>query len=221
MCDPVSAIAVTTAAISAYGAVSEGRAQAAALNRQAATQEANAGIARSNAQTAVLAAQAEADRVDRARKIQMSQATAGYGKSGVQINDGTPIEVLGDTAAEFELERLFQVHKGKVIEKDQNYRADLMTWHAGNLKSSANAAQSAGMTKAVVIMGASLLSAGIGQIGADPTLAFGASQSQLAKQGYDVSTFAGFNALGATAPSGAATGYNVTAATSSYGMGYE
>ena len=218
MCDPVSAIAVTTAAISAYGSISEGRAQAAALNRQAATQEANAGIARSNAQTAVEAAQAEADRVDRARKIQMSQATAGYGKSGVQINDGTPIEVLGDTAAEFELERLFQVHKGKVIEKDQNYRASLMTGHAGNLRSSANAAQSAGMTKAILTVGSSLLSAGIGQMGTDPTLAFGASQSQLAGQGYDVSTFGGFNPLGATGPSATATQYNTMALGN---MGYE
>ena len=221
MCDPTSAVAVASAAFSAYGSIAQGQAQAASLERQAATQQANAAVARNNAISAVQAAQAEADRVDRVRKIQMGKATAAYGKSGVQINDGTPIEVLGDTAAEFELERLFQIHKGKVVEKDQNYRAELLVWHAGNLKSSASSVRSMAIAKGVAQLGGSILSAGISQMAPNPTLGFGASQSQLASQGYDVSTFSGFSPLGSMVPSTQASNLNIDALSSRFGMGYE
>lgn len=197
MCDPGTAIALGSAAFGAVGSIAQGQAQAAALERQAATQEANAAIARNNAIAAVQAAEAEADRVDRVRKIQSAKATAAYGKSGVEINEGTPIEVLGDVAAEFELEKLFQIHKGKVVEQDQNYRAQLMQWHAGNLRSSASSARSAGFMKAIAGIGTSVLSAGFSSMAAaNPTLGFGASQSQLAGLGYNVNTFSGSNPFG-------------------------
>ena len=197
MCEPTTAIALASATFSAVGSIAQGQAQAAALERQAATQEANAAIARNNAIAAVQAAEAEADRVDRVRKIQSAKATAAYAKSGVEINEGTPIEVLGDVAAEFELERLFQIHKGKVVEQDQNYRAQLMQWHAGNLRSSASSARSAGFMKAFASIGGSLLSQGFTSMaGANPTLGFGASQGQLAGLGYNVSTFSGYNPFG-------------------------
>jgi hypothetical protein len=226
MCDPGTAIALGSAAFGAVGSIAQGQAQAAALERQAATQEANAAIARNNAIAAVQAAEAEADRVDRVRKIQSAKATAAYGKSGVEINEGTPIEVLGDVAAEFELEKLFQIHKGKVVEQDQNYRAQLMQWHAGNLRSSASSARSAGFMKAIAGIGTSVLSAGFSSMAAaNPTLGFGASQSQLAGLGYDVSTFSGYNpfgvggAFGTSGLSSQATYYNTLGLSS--GMGYE
>lgn len=219
MCEPASVITLATAAISAVGTISQAQAQAANLERQAGLNEANAAIARNNSIAAVQAAEAEADRVDRLRKVSMSRATAAYGGSGVEINDGTPLEVLGDAAAEFELDRLFEIHKGKVVEQDQNYRAQLFSWHAGQLRSQASSVRSAGIGSAILNLGLSAVSAGFSA--ANPTLGFGASQSQLAGLGYDVTTFSGYSSLGAMGPGATATSINTQAMSSGIPMGYE
>lgn len=220
MCEPATAISLAAAAISAVGTISQAQAQAANLERQAGLNEANAAIARNNAIAAVQAAEAEADRVDRLRKVAMSRATAAYGGSGVEINDGTPLEVLGDAAAEFELDRLFEIHKGKVVEQDQNYRAQLFNWHAGQLRSQASRVRDSGFTSAMLNLGLSVASAGF-SAAADPTLGFGASQSQLAGLGYDVGTFSGYNPLGAMGPGATATSFNTEAINLGLPMGYE
>ncbi len=219
MCEPATAISLAAAAISAVGTISKAQAQAANLERQAGLNEANAAIARNNAIAAVQAAEAEADRVDRLRKVSMSRATAAYGGSGVEINDGTPLEVLGDAAAEFELDRLFEIHKGKVVEQDQKYREQLFNWHASQLRSQASNVRRAGVTSAILNFG--LSAAGASFSAANPTLGFGASQSQLAGLGYDVGTFSGYNPLGAMGPGAQATSINTEAMSSGIPMGYE
>lgn len=59
------------------------------------------------------AASAEADRISRSRKRQIGSARAKFGSAGVRI-EGTPLDVLGDLAAEAELDRQLAIFGGDV-----------------------------------------------------------------------------------------------------------
>lgn len=78
-------------AISALGAIRQGQATANALNFNAAMADKNAKIAEGQGIAA-----GESQQRDAARRI--GAATAAYGASGVQLSDGSPMDVLGESA---------------------------------------------------------------------------------------------------------------------------
>lgn len=94
--DPVTAVIVIGAAVSAVGAMSQASsaADAATYNRQVASQ---------NASIATQQGDADALQQRRVNELRMGSVRAGYGASGVS-NEGSPLDVLSSSAAQAELD---------------------------------------------------------------------------------------------------------------------
>ena len=104
---------IAGAAVSAIGSIQQGRAANQAAQYNAAVMDRNAVIQSNNA---ILARQqgvsaSEQQRKDAARK--MGAMRAGYAASGVQM-EGSPLEVLGASAAAAELDTLNTVYNGEL-----------------------------------------------------------------------------------------------------------
>ena len=135
--------------VQAFSAMRQGEAQEAALKQQSQVAEFNARVAENNAILARQAAEADADTIDRQRRIALSKQSTGFAASGVVIDEGSTLEVLGDTAAEFELDRLNRLHQGQVQTNAQRIQSTLDRNNAQGLLSQASSAASAGRTAAV------------------------------------------------------------------------
>ena len=135
--------------VQAFSAMRQGEAQEAALKQQSQVAEFNARVAENNAILARQAAEADADTIDRQRRIALSKQSTGFAASGVVINQDSTLEVLGDTAAEFELDRLNRLHQGQVQTNAQRIQSTLDRNNAQGLLSQASSAASAGRTAAV------------------------------------------------------------------------
>ena len=135
--------------VQAFSAMRQGEAQEAALKQQSQVAEFNARVAENNAILARQAAEADAATIDRQRRIALSKQSTGFAASGVVINQDSTLEVLGDTAAEFELDRLNRLHQGQVQTNAQRIQSTLDRNNAQGLLSQASSAASAGRTAAV------------------------------------------------------------------------
>lgn len=93
--------------ISAVGAISNANAQsnAARYNSQVAQRDAQIGVDQGNAQAAIQARQA---------RSQMDAARAQYGASGVDVNAGSPLDVLQSSAANASLDNATIKYNAKV-----------------------------------------------------------------------------------------------------------
>lgn len=152
MCDPVSAaIALTVAstAVTAYGQYQQGKAQEANLKYQADLQEYNAKVAENNAILSRQAAEADADTIDRQRKVALAKQAAGFAAAGVTINEGSTLDVLGDTAAEFEMDRLNRLHQGQLGANAATIQAQQDRANAVGLLAQGKQAAAAGRTAAL------------------------------------------------------------------------
>ena len=144
-----TAFSVISTAVSAIGQMQQARAQSDHLAYQAQMQEYNARVAENNAILSRQAAEADADTIDRQRRIALAQQATGFAASGVVIDEGSTLEVLGDTAAEFELDRLNRLHEGQVQSNAQRIQATMDRNNAAGLMAQSKSASSAGQTKAL------------------------------------------------------------------------
>jgi len=99
---------VAATAVTVIGQIKQGQQQAAAekYNAQVAYQNAEVYRQTGKFETATLKEQGkyEQQRIAREKRQALSTQRALYGKSGVRIFEGSPLEVQADTAAEFELD---------------------------------------------------------------------------------------------------------------------
>ena len=175
------ASSVLGTAISGAGAVYQGRMAQQNAQYQAQLAEYNAKVSENNAIMQKQAADADADTIDRRRKISLAQGQVSYAKSGVVINEGTTLDVLGGMAAEFELDRLNRLHQGEVQSRASMIGAQQDRANAGGLLAQGNAAMTAGL-----ISGAGTLAAGAGRIGMSMSMTTAKQPNLplLAQQGY-------------------------------------
>jgi len=100
-------LAIVSAAVGAYGAVSSGQAQHDAASF-------NAKVATNNAQAQAQQAQYEADRIRTRNRAMLGQARASFAKSGVSIEDGSASDVLMDSSIQGELDVAAAIYTGRV-----------------------------------------------------------------------------------------------------------
>ena len=129
MCEPMTAISAVTAVVGAISTIQQGRAQAASARYNAQIHERNAVIARQQAA-------AEARRVRDAGARVLGQQRAAFAASGAAAQ-GTPLDVLGDTAAGIELDALTARYVGEVEATDYIARANLLRSEARSAMRSA------------------------------------------------------------------------------------
>ncbi|MFO0253529.1 MAG: hypothetical protein ACK52V_05380, partial [Betaproteobacteria bacterium] len=107
--DPMTAMMVATGVSTAMGALSaiqQGRAARAAADFNATISTQNAEIARSDAA-------AQAAQIERENTLRLGSIRAAQGRSGGAAGEGSVLDVLGDVAAQGELERQYAVYQGE------------------------------------------------------------------------------------------------------------
>jgi len=144
-----SILSAVGSGISALGQMQQGNQNAANLAYQSQMADYNAKVSRQNAEFAMDAAQADADTIDRQRRLALANQAVSSAGGGVVIGEGSTLEVLGDTAAEFELDRLNTLHKGELQKRSALIAATQGQAQSGGLLAQASQAKSSGVTSAL------------------------------------------------------------------------
>ncbi|HXG17186.1 MAG TPA: hypothetical protein VNK50_13120 [Calidithermus sp.] len=119
----VVALAATATALTAYGVYQQGQAQAAAMRY-------NARLAEQQALASRQAAAFEAERArERSRRL-LARARAIYGTTGVEVNEGSPLLVLADSARQAELEAQTIQYGGELRARQAQGQANLESFQA-------------------------------------------------------------------------------------------
>ena len=142
MADPVTWVVVASAVVSSYSAVRQGQAAKAAANF-------NASIAAQNAELSRADAAARAQQQDRENYMRLGAIRAAQGHAGGDAGSGSVLDVLGDVAAQGELEKQYIIYQGEQRARGYGNTATLDTF-------SGKQAQTAGYLKA----GTELMSGG-------------------------------------------------------------
>ena len=127
-------IAIAGAGVSAVSAIQQGNAAKAAADFNAAVGMQNAEIARNDAA-------AQASQMERENALRLGAIRAAQGKSGGAADTGSVLDVLGDQAAQGELEKQYAVYQGEQRARGFVNTANLDT-------ASGKAARNAGYMKA-------------------------------------------------------------------------
>ena len=120
---------VLSAAVSAFGALRQGEASAAASNYNATINEQNAAIVRQNAAD-------KAKQADREKYLRLGAIRAAQGRSGGTADSGSVLDVLGDVAAQSELEKQQIIYQGEQQARGYTNTAQLDRAGADNAESS-------------------------------------------------------------------------------------
>lgn len=132
--DPITAIQVVSGVIGAFSAISQGNAAKKAADYNAAIGMQNAQIARDDAA-------AQATQLDRENYLRLGSIRASQGKAGGAANEGSVLDVLGDQAAQGELEKQYTIYQGEQRARGFTNTAQLDTF-------SGQTAQTGGYLKA-------------------------------------------------------------------------
>ena len=146
--------------LSTVGAIMGGQQQSAALRRQADADAANAAQSRANAAAQLNQSEAEVQRTQQQTRRRVASGFNTAGASGVDPSFGSPLDVMGDVAAEGALDAAIQRWKGKAAADGQLAQAGNFDRAAANDSAAAGQAGTAGFIRA----GTSLLG-GLAQYG--------------------------------------------------------
>ncbi len=133
-----TSLALLGSGMSAYRVSYQSKVQAANMIYQGQMAEYNSIVAENNALMAERSAEYDADTFDLNKRRLLAQQKTGYAKSGVVINQDTPLDVSAETAAEAELERLAILYKGKT--QAEGFRQQAAGQLSAAARSRANAA---------------------------------------------------------------------------------
>jgi len=111
-------------ALSAVGGIMGAMGQAQAGKDAQKAEEYNAGVLRANAQAVQLANKYEIAQIDAYKKRFLSQQQAGYGASGVKSSQGSPLDVMIDSAANFEMEKMLSKYNAQTQAAQQQNEAN-------------------------------------------------------------------------------------------------
>lgn len=148
----VASAAIGGLALSVYGTYKQGQNQAASADAQAKQAQANAAAATYNANLADQNAAITREQKDAAVEAQQRQTArslgsiiAAYGASGVQSDNGSPLDVLADSARVAELDKLTTQYNYELKARDYENQAALDRMNAANgLAASTTYASAAG-----------------------------------------------------------------------------
>ena len=137
------AVTVAAAALSAYQAQQQGDFQKASLQHQAKIADHNRIIGENNAIASEQAAQFEADMFDDALKRHLATGRTRVAKSGVVLNQDTPLLVQTEDVEQGMLERMAILYRGDVAAYANRSDAQAEVFRADSLRAGAAAAGTA------------------------------------------------------------------------------
>lgn len=115
------------AAVSVISAISQGESQSKASQYNAQINTQNAGIARENAQIA-------AQQADRETYLRLGAIRAAQGASGGTGDAGSVLDVLGDVAAQSELDKQLAIRQGELQARGYSNTSALDSYSASSAK---------------------------------------------------------------------------------------
>lgn len=127
--DPITIVTVASTVFGVVSAISQGNAakKAADYNAQINTQ--NAAIARQNASD-------KAKQVDRDNYLRLGAIRANTGKNGGEGDTGSVLDVLGDVAAQGELDKQYTIYQGELQARGYTNTATLDSYQGENAQTS-------------------------------------------------------------------------------------
>lgn len=136
--DPFSAgLAIVSAGLNIFGSSQQSRAQSAANRAQAqatmanvAAANFNADLLEQNAGIALEQGRVAQDAQQRQSRRQIGSMVAAYGASGVQVDSGSPLDVLADSAMMAELDRLTIGYNAELEARNYRTQAQLQRMSA-------------------------------------------------------------------------------------------
>jgi len=146
MCTPEVMLVAT--AFQAVGSIYSGFAQAKQLKRGAAIDEANADIADVNALNYLNAAAVNRGRVSRQGRRAGGSIRSGAAKSGVRIDEGSPLDAQIANAMNSMVNELDQLYKGEVGARGEEVKAFSFRSSAASKRSSAKSSIMGGFINA-------------------------------------------------------------------------
>lgn len=111
-------IVAASAVVSAVSAIRQGNAAEAAANFNANVQEQNAAASRAQARQ-------QAQQIDRENYLRLGAIRAAQGKSGGEAGQGSVLDVLGDVAAQGELDKQNAIYSGEMAARGYTNTANL------------------------------------------------------------------------------------------------
>lgn len=175
MADPVTWLAVGSAAMGAMGAISSANAQAASQNSAANASEYNAEVDRQKAAVAFQQGNANEEAQRRSAAITLGKQRAGAAQSGVDLASGSALDLYKQSATNAELDALNIRYGAQLQSQGFQQQATLDTMSAQQARNNASAATTAGY-----------LSAGASALSAYGTYTTQKSQLALAKKGVSI-----------------------------------
>ena len=122
------ALQVVGTVVSIIGALNQGRTQSAAADFNAQVSEQNAQIARQQAAD-------QARQADRETYLRLGAIRAAQGASGGTADEGSVLDVLGDVAAQSELEKQDILYRGELTARGYTNTATLDRYRGDQVKS--------------------------------------------------------------------------------------
>lgn len=147
---------IASAAATGFGLIQEGQIARAQGKAERQVADFNARQMEIEAQSRMESARLEEQRLARQRRAALGQAKAAYGKSGVAIEEGSPIEVLADMAYQFDIDRNLTLRSGMLERSHLRSQAALQRWQGQWAEKRGKQARTASFIQA----GGSLLQAG-------------------------------------------------------------
>lgn len=141
-------LTAASAGISAISAIAGGQQQQAAANAQAGAERRNAEQARINAAVQMNQAEAEAARTEGTTRRRVAAGFNAAAASGVDPGFGSPLDVLGDIAAEGALDTQIQRWRGRAAGQAQLAQAGAFEQSALFAEQAGSAAATGGMIRA-------------------------------------------------------------------------
>lgn len=134
-------LAVGGAVLSAEGQLDQGRVAKLEADTSAAISEVNAKQLEREADSRKDAAKIEIERISKQEKIETGQRIAKFGKSGVSLGTGTPIDVLADMAESFAIDKAFTARQGLIDSQRLGRAASIQRLQGKFSKTAGKAAQ--------------------------------------------------------------------------------
>lgn len=175
MADPVTWLAIGSAAMGAMGAVSSANAQAASANSAANAAEYNAEVDRQKSAVTLQQGNANEEAQRRSAAIAMGKQTAATAQSGVDLSSGSALDLYKQSATNAELDALNIRYGSQLQAGGFQQQATLDTMSAQQSRNNASAATTAGY-----------LNAGASALSAYGTYTTQKSQLALAKKGVSI-----------------------------------
>ena len=129
------------AALSAEGQLEQGRVAKLEADQSAAIGEINAQQLEREAESRKDASKIEVERISKQEKIETGQRIAKFGKSGVSLGTGTPIDVLADLAESFATDKALTARQGLIDSQRLGQAAAIERLRAGFSKTAGKSAQ--------------------------------------------------------------------------------